>query len=158
MFVPYEKQAIIENKDFIVSVADATKFALDAKVYLSGTGVESREVTVKDIRSATDLFIGEDVSEFTPEVDALVTQPPQHVYPSREPTYIAPKEEVSKTYVDQQIASLTSQITGKADAEDVYTKGEVDAALGTKANAEDVYTKDEVYTKQEVDDLLNPDE
>ena len=47
-------------------------------------------------------------------------------------------------------------IAKKANAADVYTKGEVDGLVNVKANTADVYTKAEIalYSKSEIDNLL----
>ena len=43
-------------------------------------------------------------------------------------------------------AQVDTALSGKADTSDVYTKAQVDTALSAKANAADVYTKSEVDT------------
>jgi len=54
----------------------------------------------------------------------------------------------TKTAVDNALAL-------KADQATTYTKTEVDSALSTKANSADVYNKTEVYTKDQVDGIIN---
>lgn len=46
----------------------------------------------------------------------------------------------------------------KADASNVYTKTEADNLLAAKANAADVYAKTEVYTKEEINTIIEEDE
>ena len=54
--------------------------------------------------------------------------------------------------VDKNIQDIAK----KANAADVYTKGEVDGLVNVKANTTDVYTKAEIalYSKSEIDNLL----
>ncbi|MBQ6269591.1 MAG: hypothetical protein IJK61_05645, partial [Bacteroidetes bacterium] len=56
-----------------------------------------------------------------------------------------------KDYVDEQLALKADQSALETLAGNVYTKTEVNDALALKANAADVYTKDQVYTKGETD-------
>lgn len=59
------------------------------------------------------------------------------------------------TVLNTKVGENTTAIAKKADAENVYTKGEADALINAKANASDVYTKGEVDTKvQEAIDAI----
>ena len=49
---------------------------------------------------------------------------------------------------------MSVQLATKADADNVYSKADMDQKLGAKADTNNVYTKDLVYTKAEVDALL----
>ena len=49
---------------------------------------------------------------------------------------------------------MSAQLATKADADNVYSKADMDQKLGAKADTNNVYTKDLVYTKAEVDALL----
>lgn len=73
-----------------------------------------------------------------------------------------------KVLAASQGVRLKEKIDGKADADDVYTKTEVDDALADKADKDDTYTKQQVdsalaskadkssvYTKQQTDNLLD---
>lgn len=73
-----------------------------------------------------------------------------------------------KVLAASQGVRLKEMIDGKADANDVYTKTEVDDALADKADKDDTYTKQQtdallsekadkssVYTKQQVDTALS---
>lgn len=72
-----------------------------------------------------------------------------------------------KGYIDSNVDILTLAINAKADADNVYTKPEINYQMGQKANADSVYTKAEsnallnekadktsTYTKTETDTLL----
>jgi len=57
--------------------------------------------------------------------------------------------------VENNEARITSNEINKADANDVYTKGESDTRYYTQTQIDSgFYTKTEVYTKQEVDNAL----
>lgn len=58
------------------------------------------------------------------------------------------------TALNTKVGENTTEIAKKANAADVYTKGEADALLLAKANAADVYTKGDVYTKTETDKAI----
>ena len=74
----------------------------------------------------------------------------------------------TKQEVEDLIDGFEADLSNKAEADEVYTKDEIDAQLLNKANADEVYTKDEintqllnkanadeVYTSNEVDNLLD---
>ena len=59
------------------------------------------------------------------------------------------------TALNTKVSENTIAISKKADAENVYTKGEADALINAKASAADTYTKGEVDTKvQEAIDAI----
>jgi len=62
------------------------------------------------------------------------------------------KANADDVYTKAQVDGL---VENKADKSTTYTKSQVDAMVGAKANSSDVYTKSEVYTKSQVDDIVN---
>ncbi len=62
-------------------------------------------------------------------------------------------------FTQDQINNMLSQYATNAQIQQIllnyYTKAEVDAMMAAKANANDVYTRDQVYTKAEVQALIN---
>ena len=62
-------------------------------------------------------------------------------------------------FTQDQINNMLSQYSTTAEItqllQQYYTKTQIDAMLAAKANANDVYTKDQVYTKEEVQALIN---
>jgi hypothetical protein len=70
---------------------------------------------------------------------------------------LATKANAADVYTKTEVytkGQVDAALAPKANAADVYTKGQVDAALAPKANAADVYTKTEVYTTGQVDAAL----
>lgn len=71
---------------------------------------------------------------------------------------------VTENELNDAVSSFitSDQLDGKANAEDVYTKGEVDkkitdAVTGGTVDLSNYYTKQEVYSKEQIDDLIPTD-
>lgn len=56
--------------------------------------------------------------------------------------------------LNTRVEEVSGSVESKADAENVYTKGEISTLLGGKANSSDVYTKSETYSKEEADEIF----
>lgn len=64
--------------------------------------------------------------------------------------------DVAGYYTSAGLQQLNEQLAGKANAADVYTTSEVDAALAGKANTSDVYTQAEVEARTQMRTLTFP--
>lgn len=120
--------------------ADLTAHTADSTVHITADerNAWNAKADADDVYTKTDVYTKEEANNKFQAIGDYVSSTTLNAY---------------STTV-QMNSAISSAVAPKANAADVYTKGEVDSALLVKANAADVYTKAETYTKDEADNAF----
>ena len=138
--------------------ADAAQDALIASnTQLAQKGVDDAAAAALAVTNLTNGQVAQNKNDIAAVKDVVNGEANENSHAKRiaklEAHDLAHGEEY--TALNTKVGENTTAIAKKADAENVYTKGEADALINAKANASDVYTKGEVDTKvQEAIDAI----
>lgn len=130
--------------------ADAAQDALIASnTQLAQKGVDDAAAATLAVTNLTNGQVAQNKNDIAAVKDVVNGEANENSHAKRiaklEAHDLAHGEEY--TALNTKVGENTTAIAKKADAENVYTKGEADALINAKANASDVYTKGEVDTK-----------
>lgn len=138
--------------------ADAAQDALIASnTALAQKGVDDAAAAALAVTNLTNGQVAQNKNDIAAVKDVVNGETNENSHAKRiaklEAHDLAHAEEY--TALNTKVGENTTAIAKKADAENVYTRGEADALINAKANASDVYTKGEVDTKvQEAIDAI----